>query len=211
MIIKTKLLAWLLILQGVCPLFGMLTDVDLAIFKQERVEYTRTIDFSHIPAHYKIRNDTLEDTPEQDELNARYSQLVLHGYHAPVYLQHVNQVVNYRVFAGRDFEPGEMIAEYAGKIIKYSHLLDGKGRDYAWNYVDDRFAIDGYQSGNYTRFVNHSYRPNLRWEFVWANNCWHLIYIVDKPIKKDEQLFISYGWKYWVARGIDPDELNSAQ
>lgn len=65
--------------------------------------------------------------------------------------------------------------------------------------------LDAYEIGNETRFVNHSYKPNIKAEIIPHNDQWHVVYIAKKPIAKNEQLFIDYGYGYWVPRG-EPDE-----
>jgi uncharacterized protein len=67
------------------------------------------------------------------------------------------------------------------------------------------FVIDATQ-GNLTRFINHSFTPNLRPVHVYYAGFYHLIFLAMQRIEKGTQLSYSYGKNYWYLRG-KPAEL----
>lgn len=75
--------------------------------------------------------------------------------------------------------------------------------------------IDAVKTGNFTRFINHSEKPNLRAELVQIppnsygipTSPLEVLYIVDTPILPGEQLLISYDGdehSYWKNLDIKP-------
>ena len=62
--------------------------------------------------------------------------------------------------------------------------------------------LNAKDAGNFTRFINDSYYPNVDGAFIRWNNASHLILFANAPIKKGQQLFIDYGIGYWMARGV---------
>ena len=62
------------------------------------------------------------------------------------------------------------------------------------------YVIDA-TNGNLTRFINHSYNPNLQPMYAFIEGFYHLIFLTIKPIKNGEQLAYNYGNNYWYLRG----------
>ena len=64
-------------------------------------------------------------------------------------------------------------------------------------------------SGSLTRFINHSYTPNIKPMYAFFDDKYHLIFISLKPIQKGTQLAYNYGENYWALRGnaLDFDNL----
>jgi len=157
-----------------------------------------------------------------DGLTAQYGKQISAAYHVPHTINFISQEVGYGVFATEDIEEGQMIGEYTGVICTTRQMTkrDGKqAADYAWDYpknpkiVDEHghcikkskeLSVDAFHEGNFTRFVNHSYYPNVMVLDVPYNNQWHVIYVAFKPIKKGEQLFVNYGKEYWSSRKCLP-------
>jgi hypothetical protein len=65
-------------------------------------------------------------------------------------------------------------------------------------------VIDATQ-GNFTRFINHSNRPNLKPFYAFFDGLYHMILISIKDISKGEQFSYDYGPKYWYIRS--PPEI----
>lgn len=166
-----------------------------------------------------------EDPEKFNQREQLYGKKIDQLYEAPVYVKYINDVVGYGVFADDDIEPG-MIGIYAGTIrlmheINHNCFCNGTFlpcANYVWGLViipnpenltaSNWSAIDGYSSGNFTRFINHNNNPNIKAMLVAHNNIWYMIYFTDKPIKKDEQLLIDYGPVYWKVRNIEPQTLD---
>lgn len=97
------------------------------------------------------------------------------------------------VFTNKDFEIGEII-ELAPYIEDETDNFKGVIRDYI-------FSINGKLERSVVAFgfgsmYNHSDSPNARWEVTNKNVKIQCI----KPIKKDEEVFITYGNEYWKTR-----------
>ncbi len=148
----------------------------------------------------------------------KYQQLIEEGYEAPWYVQYVNDKVGYGAFAADDIEAGQLIAEYTGVIYDQEYHdqhqpIDSK---YMWtlpapSYFKDpslRFLVDAKPVGNFVRFVNHSYHPNVQGITVYCEHDWHMIYVATRAIKQDEQLLVDYGRGYWSQRN-EPEEMST--
>ena len=62
------------------------------------------------------------------------------------------------------------------------------------------------KKGNFTRFLNHSFKPNVSSRGMVIDNLYHVIFFANKKIEKDEQLTYDYGPTYWNTRPY-PQEL----
>lgn len=61
--------------------------------------------------------------------------------------------------------------------------------------------IDAQDSGNHTRFINHSFKPNLEPVSVYFHGLIHIIIYASKTIASGAQLCYDYGEDYWKKRG----------
>ena len=175
------------------------------IFPIHFANFFHTRNIRYIPT-CKWENASLIDKssitiPEAKE-SEKYAQLIRKKYTVPVYIQFIDDAIGYGVFADTDIQPGQMIGEYAGIIKKYKpkgaqNKEEVHNESYRWKYGSD--ILDAFDAGNFTRFINHSYNPNLEARYIKTNDNFpaHLIYIARKPIKKGEQLLINYGAHYW--------------
>lgn len=100
------------------------------------------------------------------------------------------------VFANKDFEIGDTI-ELAPYIEDDTENFKGVIRDYIFskNGSKDRSVV----AFGFGSMYNHSDSPNSRWE---VNNEYVKIQCI-KPIKKDEEIFITYGDQYWKTRTLE--------
>jgi hypothetical protein len=97
------------------------------------------------------------------------------------------------VFTNKDFEIGEII-ELAPYIEDETDNFKGIIRDYIFSKngkLERSVVAFGFGS-----MYNHSDSPNARWEVTNQNVKIQCI----KPIKKDEEVFITYGNEYWKTR-----------
>ncbi|MBS0585386.1 MAG: SET domain-containing protein-lysine N-methyltransferase, partial [Verrucomicrobia bacterium] len=129
---------------------------------------------------------------------------------------------------------GEPIAPYSGKVVicpqnvendtAYSFTLladlhltreEQKRWDPTRAYHPKRLytvLVDAYKTGNFTRFINHSEKPNIEAELVRMSKgkgaipC-EIVYVAKKTIRPGEQLLISYEGEdksYWGTLNIKP-------
>ncbi len=141
--------------------------------------------------------------------------------------------IGYGIFLHVNAEPilkGQVIGPYVGKVSLASQNRDDNG-DYTFDLVNDlllmkeeqkRFdpkncyhprrlyslKLDALKKGNFTRYINHSDKPNIEAHLIFLGSMYQIIYMAKKTIWPSEQLLISYedGEKgcYWGAMGIKP-------
>ena len=97
------------------------------------------------------------------------------------------------VFSNTNFEPGDII-ELAPYIEDYDYNFSETGlvNDYLFKKNRDKsVVVFGFAS-----IYNHTDNPNAKWGF--GEN--YFIITCITPIKKDQEIFISYGDEYWESR-----------
>ena len=79
-------------------------------------------------------------------------------------IRYINDTIGYGLFANRTFKEGQLVGEYTGEVtVSYFYKKPPPGdyvlgkRGFLYNVF-----IDASKMGNQTRFINHSYTPNLR-------------------------------------------------
>jgi hypothetical protein len=122
---------------------------------------------------------------------------------ADVVIRYIDETFGWGVFANRDFQKMEFIAEYAG-VIRKSKRSD-KENAYCFEYVPasnikTSFTIDAREQGGISRYINHSQDPNLLSALATLDGFTRVILITSKPLQKGEQLCYDYGPDYWSKR-----------
>lgn len=100
------------------------------------------------------------------------------------------------VFAGKNFKLGDII-EIAPYIQDNINNVKGIMTDYVFKKPgteNEVIIVFGYGS-----MYNHSDKPNTDLGVDETN----FVIMATNDIKKDEEIFISYGPGYWVSRNID--------
>ncbi|PYH69913.1 SET domain protein [Aspergillus vadensis CBS 113365] len=101
------------------------------------------------------------------------------------------------------FEKGDILGEYVGELhppcykgdLIYGLTMQGKVD------VDKEIAlICPMEYGNFTRFINHSCRPNTTFERRTIGNRATMTVEVVRDIQPFEELTINYGREYWKGR-----------
>lgn len=116
------------------------------------------------------------------------------SYHLPnVEIKKSSTIGERGVFAVRDYAPGDSI-EVCPCIKQENCYIDGEVNNYVFSYDDDHSLI-GF---GYCSMYNHSDSNNAEWDVLSE----HKIQVkAIKPIRKGEEIFISYGDEYWADRG----------
>ncbi len=144
----------------------------------------------------------------------KYYYYIEQKHEAPWYMKFISDAVGHGIFAAADIKSGDYVGDYTGI------LYDGKTRaamqfdpSYTWNIIpptnsglQEVFLVDAKFACNFTRFINHSFEPNVTAIPIYGPDGWHLIYVACKDIKKDEQILANYGPGYW--RDKTPEKLN---
>lgn len=62
------------------------------------------------------------------------------------------------------------------------------------------YNIDAQDQGGITRFINHSFTPNLLTTPATFDEITHILLLTNEPIPRGAQLLYDYGSDYWEAR-----------
>ncbi len=190
-------------------------------FKELGVEYADEIVCRVDPRRMLEPRRLSQDQGNGDRpFDASWWEAVDKKYHAKVHLKYISDRVGYGVFTDEIIEKDWVVGEYTGELIDFDMCNKLNMQEAAYlmelgmyyrsedgDYLRNLF-IDAKRMGNFTRFVNHSYIPNIREEVVFAKGLWHIVFVARRRILADKQLFINYGPKYWEARNIKPLNLN---
>lgn len=150
----------------------------------------------------------------------KFTDAIKTGYEAPLYVKYVNAKLGYGAFADAPIKEHDIVGEYTGQLIdqetavqlpqeKTSYLMASGNFYPGYNYPEELY-IDAAKAGNFTRFVNHSYDPNVKTKVVYDGALWHVLFIAAKKVEQDKQLLVNYGPGYWQMRGFEPIELDQA-
>jgi len=178
--------------------------------KHLRFKYLPQINFETPIDQKEVRMKGLEKqnnhqiTPEAIELGSRFIQKIEKGYIPHVSIRWINDHASYGLFAEEDLAQGSYAGEYTGIVRKNDRRYFEPLNNYCYEYpvldeIGRSFIIDATQ-GSFTRFMNHSFNPNLKPVHVFYDGFYHLIFLALCPIKKGAQLTYNYGQSYWYIR-----------
>jgi hypothetical protein len=141
-------------------------------------------------------------------LGTKYRREIEVGYEPNVSIRWVSEKVGYGAFAEEVIEPDTFVGEYTGVVRENVRVYFQPLNNYCYEYpvpddIGRSFVIDA-TKGNFTRFINHSKKPNLKPVYAFLDGFYHLILISLCKIEKGEQLSYEYGARYWWLR--DPPE-----
>jgi hypothetical protein len=175
----------------------------LKIWKENQIEFQYNFNSSEVKRMVRCIKHMRDDATDE--------------YASSVEIKYVDKIMGYGVFANRRILRKEVIGVYSG-IIDLNSSKEQKeeaskqGKDlseYLFEFPDTPFqnyAIDGVQTGNFTRFINHTDPESANVssvEFFYKGMC-YVIYVSDKTILKGEQLFYDYGPTYWETKKSEP-------
>ena len=103
------------------------------------------------------------------------------------------------VFAGKDFKINEYI-EIFPYLVEYKKNVKGILSNYYFNgikYGKNKIIFPLGYGGIY----NHSFKPNAKY-YDLGNKKMGIV--ASRRIRKGEEIYISYGKKYWKTRSINP-------
>jgi hypothetical protein len=145
-----------------------------------------------------------EVTAQELELGELYHKEILAGYVADVSIRPEHENVGFGAFAEAEIPSGSYVGEYTGIVRKNDRRHFEPLNNYCYEYpvpdeIGRSYVVDA-TSGNLTRFINHSYTPNLKPFHVFYDGFYHLIFVSLGPIKRGTQLAFDYGRNYWYIR-----------
>lgn len=98
----------------------------------------------------------------------------------------------------------DTVGHYTGELITYDELASGRfsGSDYLLGLTAKWLIAGEGPKANYTRFINHSDRPNV---FLIISTRWKTArFEAIRAIAPGEEIFFDYGESYWEAAGRTP-------
>ena len=113
-------------------------------------------------------------------------------------------------FTKHALRKGDFIHEYVGELInqevaeKRGQIDDAKNRSYLFNLSSD-YALDGCRTGNKTRFINHSDKPNIETRTVFVNGDQRIGMFALEHVGAEDELFFDY--RYNVSMSNDLIEM----
>lgn len=145
-----------------------------------------------------------EVMPEAERLGKLFIREIESAYVPFVSAIWVDDQMEFGLFAQEEIGQGSYVGEYTGVVRKNDRRYLEPLNNYCYTYpvldeIGREFVIDATQ-GNLTRFINHSYTPNLQPMHVFYEGFFHLIFLAIRKIEKGEQLFYNYGKAYWYLR-----------
>lgn len=121
--------------------------------------------------------------------------------HPKIEIRFINDRIKYGVFADQEILSSQFIGEYTGVVRKRTKSLI-KYNNYCLRYpisLDDpkEFVIDAKNAGNFTRYINHSDRPNLEIMGIYVSPFLRIVFRSLDLIAAGEQLTFDYGECFW--------------
>jgi len=180
-----------------------------------QVEYLCSMRFSHPKIEAKIKKCCARAhakglfTEKQLWMGCYYAQEIKEGRGADVTIAWIDEPIGYGIFANRDIPAFTYIGEYLGCLRKPTFFRD-RTNYYNFNYyitlnycernLRAPYLIDARDAGNFTRYLNHSDRPNLSMASAYCAERLHIIFYANCLIRKGKQLLYDYGPIYWEKR-----------
>ncbi|KAK6012454.1 SET domain protein, partial [Ostertagia ostertagi] len=111
------------------------------------------------------------------------------------------------VRALRNIRRGAFIGEYTGELLSDAETARPERTDtyfFETRVGEELYTVDARLYGNFTRFINHSCRPNATvgmvvWE-AQPEQLSHICIFAAENIPKGKEITISYGKSWWDAK-----------
>ncbi len=134
---------------------------------------------------------------------ALHEKGIMHPKKDHVYIGYIDRSIGYGVFANRDLSALTYVGEYTG-VVKQRRAKAIRLNDYVFGHMagpkNTPFIIDAEKKGNFTRFINHSYAPNMNSRWVICKGITRIIVFTNAFVPKGTQLTYDYGKYYWRSR-----------
>jgi len=171
----------------------------------EHFVYSKHLHFDDFALEEELRAQCASQEVSQSALSygLQYSNELTQGAEAPSEVKWISEEVGHGLYALSDLLAGTYIGEYTGLVTPNNPYF--RISNYCFNYphVKTRKAlsIDAEHYGNRTRFINHSFTPNLDIRYAFHDGLYHVILVAREPIETGSQLSFNYGNAYWYLRG----------
>lgn len=139
-----------------------------------------------------------------------FDKEICKGTHPPISIRLVDEEVGYGAFADKKIAPCAFVGEYTG-IIQERKPKQLKSKRHCLRYSmwegRKNFCVDAEQKGNFTRFINHSFEPNLGVQSIYWRGIPRMIFIALREIREGGQLTFDYGPLFWKEFSCPPKVL----
>lgn len=176
-----------------------------------KITYIESLEFSKEKILEKVKKRALRKLRWKKHAQVNhwtsllFKEPLLQRKEASYLIKKVNPLVGYGVYAKTFIPELAFIGEYTGVVRKRRWWKDSSN-EYVFGYVvgphDTPWVIDAKEKGNFTRFINHSYEPNLTSKWIIVDGVGHIILFANRLIKPGEQLTYDYGEKFWQKRSF---------
>ncbi len=160
----------------------------------------------------RIRKALLKEwiTPKQKWLGFYYADGIRGKISMDLTIRWIDEKIGYGLWTNRAISAHTYIGQYAGLLRKRKFWKRWQNL-YCFDYnIGERrsssYVIDAQDHGNHTRFINHSFNPNLEPVSVYYEGKIHVIIYAKKGIPAGSQLCYDYGEEYWEKRA-QPENL----
>ena len=171
------------------------------------IGYLPAICFNHDKTQKKIKKLCAKAlgkewiTSRQKWLGHYYKSSIQGTVHLDLTIAWIDEKVGYGVWTNVDIPAHAYVGEYAGILRKRKWFGRWKNH-YCFDYNigegrNTGYVIDAQNFGNHTRFINHSFEPNLETASVYCGEWMHIIVYVPKIISAGTQLCYDYGEDSW--------------
>ncbi len=177
--------------------------------KQLNFQCLLQIDFETSADREEIREKGFEKlkknqvSEESLALGSRFIKEIEAAYIPHVSVRSLNEI-GYGLFAEECLDTGCYVGQYTGIVRKNDRRYFEPLNNYCYEYpvpddIGRSYVIDA-TKGNLTRFINHSYHPNLKPVHLFYDGFYHLCFLALHRIEKGTQLCYDYGQNYWHIR-----------
>jgi hypothetical protein len=147
----------------------------------------------------KAKNEDLIPS-EKIWMGIYFDKEIRKGIHAPIEIRYMNAEIGYGIFASKKIPACTYVGEYTG-VIQQKSSKELKDKTYTMRYTvwegKKNFCIDAEKMGNFTRFLNHSSRPNLGLQSVYWRGVPRMIFISLVDIPEGAHMTFDYGTTFW--------------
>lgn len=159
---------------------------------------------------------TVAKTKKEDKIPSEkiwmgiyFDKEISKAMHPLIEIRMINDTIGYGVFATQKIPPCSFVGEYTG-IIQQRTPKQLREKKYCLRYTiwegKKNFCIDAETKGNFTRYINHSSKPNLGLQSIYWRGIPRMIFISLMEIREGEQLTFDYGSLFWKYQTESPKE-----
>lgn len=129
-----------------------------------------------------------------------FDKEVCNGVHPPISIRFVDSEIGYGVFAEKKIPACTFVGEYVG-LIQEKKPKQLQKKQYCLRYTiwggKKNFTLDAENTGNFTRFINHSEKPNLCLQSIYWRGIPRMIFVTMREVREGAQLTFDYGPLFW--------------